>query len=100
MKLSLLPNLEILGIPIEDFVVLFTINFRVTYTLFEALVDVSAVDLHVAFSLLRLWGSYCKLVHLARAVTHSLCADALRIFDEEVRHCFSSCIAVQVDVPA
>ena len=26
------------------------------------------MSLHVAFSLLRLCGSYCKLVHLARAV--------------------------------
>ena len=35
-------------------------------------------------------------MHLARAVPPSLCADVLRFFDEEVRHFFSSCIAVDV----
>ena len=95
VKLSLLPNLEILGIPIGDFVFCSrSISEKCTplKALFKALFDVFAVDLHVAFSLLRLCGSYCKLVHLARAVPPSLCEDALRIFDEEVNHCFSSCI--------
>ena len=34
--------------------------------LFKALKDISAVDLHVAFSLLRMCGSLCDLIHLAR----------------------------------
>ena len=40
-------------------------------TLLEALVDVSAIDLHVAFSLLRMCGGFCKLVHhhIANALT-------------------------------
>ena len=67
--------------------------------LLKALVDVSTVDLHVAFSLLRMCGSYCKLVHLARATTPSHCADYLKLFDEEVRLCFTSCIAVDVPDP-
>ena len=65
--------------------------------LLKALVDVSAVGLHVAFSILRMCGIYCKLVHLARA-THS--ADYLNLFDEEVRLCFTSCIAVDVLDPS
>eukprot|EP00731_Ephydatia_muelleri_P023351 Em0015g934a len=65
-------------------------------TLLKALVDVSAVDLYVAFSILRMCGSYCKLVHLARATPPSHCADYLKLFDEEVRLCFTSCIAVDV----
>ena len=67
--------------------------------LLKALVDVSTVDLHVAFSLLRMCGGYCKLVHLARATPPSHCADYLKLFDEEVRLCFTSCIAVDVPDP-
>ncbi|KAL5506417.1 hypothetical protein EMCRGX_G008049 [Ephydatia muelleri] len=52
--------------------------------LLKALVVVSAVDLHVAFSLLRMCGSHCKLVHLARVTPPSLCAEYLKLFDEEV----------------
>eukprot|EP00731_Ephydatia_muelleri_P032786 Em0024g330a len=52
--------------------------------LLPSLVDVAAVDPHVALSLLRLCGSYCRLVHLARATPSSL-AGSLKLFDEEVR---------------
>jgi len=41
-------------------------------------------------------GSYGKLVHFARTTPTNLCADPLRLFDEEVRLCFSSCLAVDV----
>ena len=44
-------------------------------------------------------GSYCKLVHLARATPPSHCADYLKLSDEEVRLCFTSCIAVDVPDP-
>ena len=64
--------------------------------LFKALKDISAVDLHVAFSLLRMCGSLCDLVHLARVTRPSLCAEYLKLFDEEVRLCFTSCIAMDV----
>ena len=40
-------------------------------TLLKVLVDASAVDLHVAFSILRMCGSYCRLVHLARVTPPS-----------------------------
>ena len=58
--------------------------------------DGSVVDLHVAFSLLHMCGSYCKLVHLTRATPPSLCADSLKFFDEDIRLYFSSCLAVDV----
>ena len=67
--------------------------------LLKALVDVSTVDLHVAFLLLRMCGSCCKLEHLARATPPSHSADYLKLFDEEVRLCFTSCIAVDVPDP-
>ena len=64
--------------------------------LLRALTDVSAVNLHVAISLLRMCGGYCKLMHLARTTSTSLCSDSLKFFDEELRLCFASCLAVDV----
>ena len=102
VKSSLLPNLDILGAPIGDFVHcsrFIAEKCAMPKILLKALVDVSTVDLHVAFSLLRMCGSYCKLLHLARATPPSHCADYLKLFDEEVRLCFTSCIAVDVPDP-
>ena len=102
VKSSLLPNLDILGAPIGDFVHcsrFIAEKCAMPKILLKSLVDVSTVDLHVAFSLLRMCGSYCKLVHLARATPPSHCADYLKLFDEEVRLCFTSCIAVDVPDP-
>ena len=99
VKSSLLPNLVILGVPIGDYVHcarFISEKCTISKALLKALVDVSAVDLHVAFSLLRMCGSYCKLVHLTRATPPSLCADSLQSFDEEIRLCFASCLAVDV----
>ena len=102
VKSSILPNLDILGAPIGDFVHcsrFIAEKCAMPKILLKALVDVSTVDLHVAFSLLRMCGSYCKLVHLARATPPSHCADYLKLFDEEVRLCFTSCIAVDIPDP-
>ena len=99
VKSSILPNLSILGVPIGDylhcshFIAEKSSNAKV---LLSALVEVAAVDLHVAASLLRIHGSYCKLVHLARATHPSLSYDSLQLFDEEVRRCFWTCIAVDI----
>ena len=41
-------------------------------------------------------GGYCKLVHLTRTTPTNLCEDSLKFFDEEVRLCFSSCVAIDV----
>ena len=58
--------------------------------------DVAAVDLQVAVSLLRMCGSFCRMVHIARVSPPSLATDALRSFDEEVKHCFVMCSAINV----
>eukprot|EP00731_Ephydatia_muelleri_P025469 Em0017g552a len=102
VKSSILPNLEILGAPISDIVHCSRFfaekhnNFKV---LLRAISNVAAVDLHVAISLLRMCGGYCKLVHLARTTPTNLCEDSLKFFDEEVRLCFSSCVAIDVPDP-
>ena len=93
----LLPNLVILGVPIGDYVhcAQFILEkCTISKALLNALVDVSAVDLHVAFSLLCMCGSYCKLVHITRATPPSFCADSLQYF--KIRLCFASCLAVNV----
>ena len=41
-----------------------------------------------------------ELVHLARATPPSRSADYQKLFDEEVRLCFTSCIAVDVPDPS
>eukprot|EP00731_Ephydatia_muelleri_P021465 Em0014g56a len=96
VKSSILPNLEILGAPIGDIV--HSRFFAEKHNNFKVS-DVAAVDLHVAISLLRMCGGYCKLVHLARTTPINLCEDSLKFFDEEVRLCFSSCVAIDVPDP-
>ena len=99
---SLLPNLDILGVPIGDFVHcshFIAENCATPKTLLKALVDVSAVDLHWPFQFSVCVVVYCELVHLARVTPPSHCADYLKLFDEEVRLCFTSCIAVDVRDP-
>ena len=53
-------------------------------------------DLHVAISLLRICGGFCKLVHVSRTTPPSLSSEALRAFDGETRSCFSACLAADV----
>ena len=101
MKSSLLSNLDILGVPIGDYqhcTHFISISEKISQAkvLLSALVEVAAADLHVATSLLRISGSFCKLVHLARTTPPSLSHDSLQFFDDEVRHCFSSCLAVDI----
>ena len=58
VKSSLLPNLVILGVPIGDYVHcarFISEKCTISKALLKALVDVSAVDLHVAFSLSMFW---------------------------------------------
>ena len=67
--------LDILGAPIGDFVHcsrFIAEKCAMPKILLKALVDVSTVDLHVAFSLLRMCGSYCKLVHLAEPLLQAI----------------------------
>ena len=64
--------------------------------LLSSLVDVAGVDLQVAFTLLRMCGGFCKMVHITRVTPPSLASDALVSFDEDVRQCFVLSSAIQV----
>ncbi|KAL5503348.1 hypothetical protein EMCRGX_G010279 [Ephydatia muelleri] len=64
--------------------------------LLSGLVDVAAVDLQVAVTLLRMCGSFCRMVHIARVTPPSLASDALRSFDKEVQQCIALCTAIEV----
>eukprot|EP00731_Ephydatia_muelleri_P002958 Em0001g2958a len=99
VRCSLLPNLDILGAPIGDY--LHCSKFIAgrcaeSRKLLSGLVDVAAVDLQVAVSLLRMCGSFCRMVHIARVTPPSLASDGLRSFDEEVKQCFVMCSAINV----
>ena len=45
-------------------------------------------------------GSFCRMVHIARATPLSLATDALMSFDEEVQPCFALCTAIEVPTEA
>ena len=47
-----------------------------------------------ALLLLRQCGGFCKLVHLSRSTPPSIVADALRLYDDDVRQCFTECTSV------
>mgnify|MGYP003460779833 FL=1 len=99
MKSSHVPHLDLLGAPIGDY--LFCGKYAASkrseaLKLLSRLVEVGASDPQVALILLRLCGSYCKLIHLARATPPSLVSEALQLFDVEVRQCFAQSIAVEV----
>ena len=67
--------------------------------LLKAVTEVANIDLHMAFSLLRLCASFCKHVHLSRTTPPRLCSDSLKFCDDEVRSCLSSCLAVDIPDP-
>ena len=97
MKTSHLPHIVILGAPIGDY--LFCANFIASkrldvVKLLSKLVEVASIDPQVALILLRVCGSFCKLVHLARATPPSLVSDPLQLFDNDVRLCFKDCFVL------
>ena len=99
VKSSCLPNVDILGAPIGDY--LFCAHFIAercaqAKKLLSALLEMADSDLHVAISLLRICGGFCKLVHILRTTPPSLSSEALRAFDGETRSCFSACLAADV----
>ena len=92
-------NLDILGAPIGDYLhysKFIAGRCAESRKLLSGLVDVAAVDLQVAVSLLRMCGSFCRMVHIARVTPPSLASDGLRSFDEEVKQCFVMCSAINV----
>ena len=56
--------------------------------------EVSAVDPHVAFSLLHQCAGFCKLAHLAHGTRPSQAISALEAFDHNIRATFSKCTVV------
>ena len=64
--------------------------------LLTQLEDVGVVDPQVVLILLRLCGSFCKLVHLARATPTSLLFKALMLFDADIRKTFCQCTGVDI----
>ena len=79
VKCSLLPNLDILGAPVGDYLHCsrFIANkCAESKKLLSSLVDVAG-DLQVAFTLLRMCGGFCKMVHLTRVTPPSVASDAL-----------------------
>ena len=99
VRYSLLPNLDILGAPIGDYLhcsKIITGRCAEPRRLLSGLVDVAAVDLQVAVTLLCMCGSFCRMVHIARVTPPSLASDALSSFDEEVKQCFTMCSAINV----
>ena len=80
VKCSLLPNQDILGAPVGDYLHCsrFIANkCAESKKLLSSLVDVAGVDLQVAFTLLRMCGGFCKMVHLTRVTPPSVASDAL-----------------------
>ena len=101
MKRSQTPNIIILGIPIGDkaFCSSFILEKREeAKALLLKLEEVSAVDLYVAFSLLRQCAGFCKLAHLPRGTPPSQAMSALEAFDYDMRTAFTKCTAVDVNL--
>ena len=97
MNRSTHPNIFILGIPIGDMAFCSTFiseKHEEAKALLLKLEDVSAVDPHVAYSLLRQCERFCKLAHLACGTSPSQAISALEAFDHDIRATFSKCIAV------
>ena len=102
VKFSLHPNMVILRSPLGDLIhVSRFIAERNAHSkvLLKAVTEVANIDLHVAFSLLRLCARFCKHVHLSRTTPPSLCSDFLKFCDDEVRSCLSSCLVVDIPNP-
>ena len=84
MMSSHVPHLDILGAPLGDY--LFCAGYTTSkcsqaMKLLSRQIEVGASDHQVALTLLRLCGSFFKLIHLARATPQSLVSDALQLFD-------------------
>ena len=88
---STLPNLIISGAPMGDYIHCSRVVVELctqAKPLLQCLQEMAGIDLQVAVTLLRVAGSYCQMVHLARATPPNLASDALEQFDKAVRECF------------
>ena len=98
MKSCHLPNMDILGAPIGDY--LHCANFIAgkrdeARKLLSKLEEVAVLDPQVAITLLHICGSYCRLIHLTWTTPPSLASEAMSHFDNHVRQCFTQCLAVE-----
>eukprot|EP00731_Ephydatia_muelleri_P023348 Em0015g931a len=99
MKAFHTPNLDILGAPIGDYIhcAKFIASKRVeALKLLSRLQDVAVIDPQVAFTLLHVCGSFCRLAHIARSTPPSLSSDPLQIVDMAVKECFATCSALDL----
>ena len=87
---STLPNLVILGAPVGDYIHCSRVIEELctqAKPLLQCLQEMAGIDMQVAVTLLRVAGSYCRMVHLARATPPNLASDALEQFDKAVSEC-------------
>ena len=56
--------------------------------------ECGSADPQVALLLLCQCGGFCKWVHLSRSTPSSLVVEALRLYDDNVRQCFTECTSV------
>ncbi|KAL5491495.1 hypothetical protein EMCRGX_G016792 [Ephydatia muelleri] len=99
MKAFHTPNLDILGAPIGDYIhcaKFIASKWVEVLKLLSRLQDVAVIDPQVAFTLLRVCGSFCRLAHIARSTPPSLSSDPLQIFDMAVKECFATCSALDL----
>ena len=97
MKSSHVPHLDLLGAPKRTtFSVECMQQHSEALKLLSRLIEVGATDPPADLILLCLCGSYCKVIHLARATPPSLVSEAPQLFDFEIRQCFAQSIAVEV----
>ena len=81
--------MDILGAPIGD--ILHCAGKRdVAKYLLSQLEEVAVLDPRVAITLFHIFGSYCRMIHLA-----NLASDAFSLFDDDVRQCSTLCLPVQ-----
>ncbi|KAL5481676.1 hypothetical protein EMCRGX_G021889 [Ephydatia muelleri] len=75
----------ILGAPVGDYIPCSRVIAELrtqAKPLLQCLQEMAGIDLQVAVTLLRVAGSYCRMVHLARATPPNLASDALEQFDK------------------
>ena len=98
MKVSRVPNLEILGAPIGDPIFLCQILSTKACRCSETPIPIGRSRCRGSPggfpSPIRQCAAFCKLVHLARSTPPSYIADGLALFDKDVRQCFSECTAL------
>ena len=96
IKPSNLPHFEKLGTPILYCANFISSKHQQAARLLSRLEGVARIDPQVALLLLRICAGFCKLVHLARTTPPRLASESLLLFDDDVRHCFSSCAVIDI----